>query len=105
VVIELGRTYHDGYDREVRIIATDAKRPSTPIIGLVETPSGDELIEAYREDGVVYPMSDSKRNLIIPRRFIDLEAAVAIINASGFKDEMAEGLRGLPFKEIDNGIQ
>jgi hypothetical protein len=106
MTIELGRIYRDGYDRPVRIIATDAKRSFTPIIGLVTTPDGVEAIEAYRETGEVYPMSDSKRNLILPRRYIDLEKAKSLIRAR--QDDFAlahlnfilEDLSTMPFEEL-----
>jgi hypothetical protein len=106
MTIELGRTYRDGYNRPVRIIATDAKRSFTPIIGLVTTDDGTELMEAYRETGEVYPMSNSRRNLIIPRRYIDLENAKSLIRARQDDFAMAhlniilEDLSTMPFEEL-----
>lgn len=101
MTIELGRTYKDGLGRDVRIIATDAKRPFTPLVGLVSNGEGAEFIEAYREDGCVYPMNHSAWNLIIPKRYVELDEVVRIINGtSAFKDVMIERIEKLPVQEI-----
>jgi hypothetical protein len=107
-MLEIGQDLKDGYGRSVRIIATDAKHPNGPIIGLVTTDrDGAEQLEAYRENGTMGGFICTKRNLILPRRFIDLENALSLIRSRRAAstrpadfDALIADLQTMPFKEI-----
>jgi hypothetical protein len=81
-MIEAGKIYKDGYGRDVRILTTEAKRAFDPVVGLVRV-DGGELVELYRLDGTIYPMRDSRKNLIITETFVRLQDVKDALAQSG----------------------
>ena len=102
-MLEVGRTYKDKGGRDVRIICTDAALVKhgnpTPVIGLIKGEREDH-IGYYGPAGGRTDLTHSEFDLILPRRFIDLEEAVGVIRGTSFIDEMEKRLRALPTQEI-----
>jgi hypothetical protein len=72
-MIEMSKKYRNKLGQKVRILCTDSKDQTYPVVGLVEAMTGFESVEIYTKDGRYHCDDESEQDLIEISEWDDFE--------------------------------
>jgi hypothetical protein len=109
-LFEVGKTYSDGYGREIKILVNDVDVSSNyPIIGKVAGHTKSLVLLSYSEDGTALKADSNDRlNLITPKEPIEIKPRTLYEDVNGnilFISESREAVLAMtPEVKYGNGF-